>query len=76
MYHPIVINMAKCLRCGQVLLSTSRHDFRACECGNFVDGGRDYLRRGGKMDHLEDLAVVLVDGKLRLARDVDEDYDE
>lgn len=43
----IVKNQAKCLKCGEVVESKSRHDFRKCKCGNvFVDGGRDYVRHG------------------------------
>lgn len=44
----IVRNSAKCLSCGDEIESTHRHDFVTCSCGGlFVDGGRDYLRRGG-----------------------------
>lgn len=39
-------NGAKCLSCGQVLVSTNRHDFNTCSCGNLsVDGGSWYARR-------------------------------
>ncbi|HRZ18529.1 MAG TPA: hypothetical protein P5136_00490 [Methanofastidiosum sp.] len=39
----------KCLSCGEVLESKTRHDFRQCGCENhtFVDGGNDYMRVGG-----------------------------
>lgn len=41
-----LINKAKCLLCGDVLESTSRHDSKTCRCGNLsVDGGHDYIRR-------------------------------
>lgn len=37
----------RCKRCGDVIQSLSRHDFRSCKCGSvFVDGGSDYLRYG------------------------------
>lgn len=40
------MNRAQCLRCGEVLESLHRHDFRTCSCGNLsVDGGEDYLKR-------------------------------
>ncbi len=40
-------NAAKCLDCGDVIESKSRHDFVQCSCKRiFVDGGLDYLRRG------------------------------
>lgn len=43
----IAINKAQCGNCGDVIESTSRHDFKRCSCGQmFVDGGKDYLRRG------------------------------
>jgi len=44
----ILLNRAKCLNCGEVLISTHRHDFVGCSCGKLaVDGGLDYLRRVG-----------------------------
>ena len=45
----IKANRAKCRQCGDVIESKYRHDFQSCSCGAiFVDGGTDYLRRGGK----------------------------
>lgn len=40
----------KCLKCGVILESTHRHDYKTCDCENqtMVDGGSDYLRCGGK----------------------------
>jgi hypothetical protein len=29
----------ECLACGMYLVSLSRHDYRACDCGSMVDGG-------------------------------------
>ena len=47
--EPVVRNRVKCLVCGTVLESLSRHDFQSCGCENqtFVDGGHDYSRVGG-----------------------------
>ena len=43
----------KCLKCGDLIISEYRHDFKWCKCENiFIDGGDDYLRRGG--DGLKD----------------------
>lgn len=43
----IIRNSAKCLQCDDEIESVHRHDFVQCSCGNvFVDGGKDYLRRG------------------------------
>lgn len=45
---PPVRNVAECGKCGDVIESKSRHDFRKCECGeSFVDGGPEYSRWGG-----------------------------
>lgn len=38
----------RCDKCGDIIYSTDRHDFKRCKCGGcFVDGGRDYFRYGG-----------------------------
>lgn len=54
----ILRNRAKCLICGDVVESTTRHHLAMCKCGNmYVDGGRDYLRRGaGDLSKIEDLS--------------------
>lgn len=40
-------NRAKCKKCEDVIESTYGHDFKQCKCGAiFVDGGRNYARRG------------------------------
>lgn len=60
----IIKNAARCNRCGDVIESTSRHNWVCCSCfkesngktGIFVDGGLDYLRRGGEIDNYEDLS--------------------
>ena len=40
-------NAIKCNKCGEIIESTYRHDFKFCSCGQVsVDGGHDYLRRG------------------------------
>lgn len=42
----ITRNAMKCLRCGDVIESRTRHDFVTCSCGNIsVDGGLDYFHR-------------------------------
>lgn len=41
-------NIAKCKKCGDIIESKHHHDFVRCSCGAiFVDGGHDYIRRGG-----------------------------
>lgn len=54
----LIKNRAKCLKCGEIIESTHRHDFVTCSCGNLsVDGGLDYIRRGYRdgEDSFEDL---------------------
>ena len=42
----IHINQVRCDGCGEVIVSTTRHDLRWCKCRSVaVDGGTDYLRR-------------------------------
>lgn len=44
----MIRNIAKCKKCGDIIESKHRHDFVRCKCGAiFVDGGHDYIRRGG-----------------------------
>ena len=53
----IVRNAVRCKKCGQVIESTHRHDYRTCKCGAVsVDGGHDYLKRAGSPDDREELA--------------------
>lgn len=52
----LLSNVARCKRCGFVLESKHRHDLVQCQCGNFVDGGLAYLRRGGNPADLEELS--------------------
>jgi len=54
----ILSNKGRCAKCGDVVESTFRHDFRWCSCGAiFVDGGTDYLRRGGDFEDFEELST-------------------
>ena len=42
----IIENSAKCLKCGDKIISKHRNDYITCSCGNVsVDGGSDYCRR-------------------------------
>lgn len=53
----IVHNKIRCKKCGEIIESFSRHDFKWCSCGTCaVDGGHDYLRRCGNFDDWEDLS--------------------
>jgi hypothetical protein len=54
----LVSNKAKCLRCNDIIESKHRHDFVMCSCESiFVDGGTDYIRRGGTLALIEDLST-------------------
>lgn len=49
-------NRCRCRRCGSIIESKHRHDFIRCACGAiFTDGGRDYVRRGGNPEDIEDM---------------------
>lgn len=53
----ILVNKIKCNKCGDIIESTYRHDFKFCKCGAVaVDGGKDYLRRGGNREDWEELS--------------------
>lgn len=48
----IWVNAAQCLKCGEIVRSRNRHDFRYCKCGNVaVDGGSWYAKRAYKEDN-------------------------
>ena len=56
----LIRNKAQCRKCGDIIESTYRHDFVWCECNTiFVDGGIDYLRRGGDFDYFIDLSEAI-----------------
>lgn len=53
----IIRNMAKCRKCNTVAESIHRHHLSLCECGSiFVDGGTDYLRRGGNLENIVEMS--------------------
>lgn len=53
----IIHNRARCRQCNTIVESTHRHHLAFCTCGKiYVDGGRDYLRRGGELQHIEELS--------------------
>lgn len=54
------LNKARCLKCGQTLVSQHRHDYKTCRCGNLsVDGGPAYIKRGFRdgEDSFEELST-------------------
>ena len=53
----IITNKIRCKKCGDIIESTHRHDFKFCKCGAVaVDGGKDYLRRCGNREVLVELS--------------------
>lgn len=58
MKYRILRNAAICKNCLTLLVSKHVHDFVSCPCGNYIDGGLEYQRRGGDFDALLDLSKV------------------
>ena len=53
----IIVNKICCKKCGDIIESTHRYDFKFCKCGAVaVDGGKDYLRRCGRCEDWEELS--------------------
>lgn len=58
----IIKNCVKCKSCGDIIISTHRHDFKRCSCGRVaIDGGHDYLKRSftDSPDDFEELEILL-----------------
>lgn len=55
----VFLNQAKCLKCGDVITSSHRHDFIWCSCKSLaVDGGSAYSKRlFNKIDEWEELSI-------------------
>jgi hypothetical protein len=57
--NKIKVNRIKSNRCGDVIESTSVHDFKFCKCGAAaVDGGHEYLKRCGRREDWEELSEI------------------
>lgn len=55
----IITNKIRCKKCGDIIESKTRHDFKTCRCGAVaVDGGYDYLKRTGNYEDWEELSEV------------------
>lgn len=56
----IIQNEAQCMKCGKIIVSKHVHDFVECICGAiFVDGGMEYLRRGGNPEDFVDRSLLM-----------------
>jgi hypothetical protein len=48
------------MKCGDIIVSKHVHDFVGCRCGAiFVDGGMEYLRRGGEEEDFVDRSLIM-----------------
>lgn len=56
----VFLNQAKCLKCGDVITSSHRHDFVWCSCKSVaVDGGSAYSKRVfNKRDEWEEMSIL------------------
>jgi hypothetical protein len=56
----LIQNEAKCKKCGDIIFSAHRHDFKYCSCGAIaVDGGMDYARRVGDAADIEERSIYM-----------------
>ena len=56
----IIQNEAECRKCGDIIWSGDRHDYRTCACGSIsVDGGMAYIRRRGLFDDVIDRSLSM-----------------
>lgn len=65
----ILENKIQCLICGDIIESKHTHDFKRCSCKSIaIDGGREYLKRLGKVENIKELSIF----KQRKKRGIDE----
>lgn len=54
----IIQNKIRCKHCKDEIESLTVHDAKICSCGKVgVDGGKDYLRRRGNFEDIEELSI-------------------
>lgn len=54
----------RCIKCGSIIESLSRHDLRKCSCGKIsIDGGDDYCKMSGDPN---DILVAQEDGSFKV----------
>ena len=57
--NKIICNRIMCRKCGDIVESEHRHDFKSCSCGSCsVDGGHDYLRRSGNRKDWQEMSDI------------------
>ena len=53
----IIVNKAKCKKCGDIIESKEVNDYKRCTCGSIaIDGGQEYIKRVGNKDDIIELA--------------------
>ena len=58
------VNAIKCLKCGDIIYSRSRHDFHWCSCESCaIDGGFDYFKIVGNHENWESLKINILENK-------------
>jgi hypothetical protein len=58
-------NKAKCLKCGEIIISKNVHNYAICKCGNLaVDGGSWYCKRVYKKENsYKEMSIYYLDIK-------------
>jgi hypothetical protein len=71
--HTTEVTAITCPRCGDIVYSRARHDFRQCSCGSVaIDGGFDYVKVSADPAIFEDVkqhTITLPVSKLELYED-------
>ena len=58
MKKALIQNELECKKCGDIIYSAHRHDFKYCKCGLVaVDGGMSYIRRVGNVKDFVDRSM-------------------
>ena len=79
MKKALIQNELECKKCGDIIYSAYRHDFKYCKCGSVaVDGGMSYIRRVGNVKdfvdrsmHMDEDALSDCKEALEWAKDTD-----
>ena len=67
----LIQNEARCLKCNDIIVSKTSHDFVTCKCGSIsVDGGMNYTRRVGDFENFEDRSMYMNENDLNECIDV------
>ena len=55
----IILNKIRCKKCNDIIESKTINDFKKCKCGAVaIDGGKQYLKRLGKLEDIEELSAI------------------